>query len=382
LIPAQSRFDWFFRYKLYHIPFWFFYHYVWWTVNIGSAWHAASNIFHSAYSFKYCFYVIFQAAGAYFNLYFLMPRLLEKGRYTLYLSVLLATILVTALLVSTGYYFSAWLSEKTFFELYGVDPKRYFYFFQNNTLPSTVASMTLAMSVKLTKNWIQSKQREQALKKEKLELAKEKLETELKFLKSQFNPHFLFNTINSIFVLIGKDPDMAAESLAKFSDILRYQLYECNEQEIPLAQELSYLGNYIELQKLRQDEGYVALDLQTSLPLTSNLSIAPFVLIPFVENAFKHVSRERGKANWISMSLALEGDSLHAVITNSVSQITGGEFIRHSGIGLPNVRRRLDLVYPGTHELVIDRNDAVFSVSLTLQLHERKLPERLTEAVA
>ncbi len=118
------------------------------------------------------------------------------------------------------------------------------YYFQINALPSSVAATTLGMSIKLTKNWIQSRRREQ-------ELEKEKLETELKFLRSQFNPHFLFNTINSIFVLIHKNPVMASESLAKFSDILRYQLYECNEHCIPLGQELNYLENFIELQRLQ-----------------------------------------------------------------------------------------------------------------------------------
>ncbi len=106
--------------------------------------------------------------------------------------------------------------------------------------------MTLAMSVKLTKNWIQARQKHQVLEKEKLE-------TELKFLRSQFNPHFLFNTINSIFVLINKDQEQARESLAKFSDLLRYQLYECNEYEDPIAQEIRYLLNFVELEKLRQD---------------------------------------------------------------------------------------------------------------------------------
>src|ERR1044071_4529426 len=207
---TPSKYNWLFKYKLYHIPFWFIYHYLWWTITIGSAWDAAHNIFYSAYSIKYCFYVIFQAIGVYFNLYFLIPRFLEKGRYAEYISLLLITILCTASLIASGYYASAWLSGHSFQELYGVDPSRYSHFFQINTLPSTVASTTLGMSVKLTKNWLQSKRREQALEKEKLE-------TELKFLKSQFNPHFIFNTINSIFVLIHKNPDMASDSLAKFS---------------------------------------------------------------------------------------------------------------------------------------------------------------------
>jgi LytS/YehU family sensor histidine kinase len=314
--------------------------------------------------------VIFQALGVYFNLYFLIPRFLERGRYFEYISLLFITILSTAAFIVTGYYTSAWLSDHTFMELYGVDPEKYFHFFQINTLPSTVASTTLAMSVKLTKNWIQSKRREQALEKEKLE-------TELKFLKSQFNPHFLFNTINSIFVLIDKNPRMASEALAKFSDILRYQLYECNEQQIPLDQELNYLENFIELQKLRQDHGNVEMAINTGLPHTGNLVIAPFILMPFVENAFKHVSKHRDEPNWIKMNLVLRQSELHLNVSNSTSGLhnSSSAFIHHRGIGLKNVRRRLDLLYPEKYSLSTDHDTDTFCVLLKVNLQHRKVPE-------
>jgi hypothetical protein len=368
LTIQRSDHNWLFKYKLYHIPFWFVYHYAWWTLLVGSAWDAAHNIFSSAYSVKYCFYVIFQAVGVYFNLYFLIPRILEKGRYAEYVGMLVVTIFFTAVLIVPGYYVSAWFSDRTFEELYHIDPKRYFYFLQVNTLPSTAAAMTLGMSVKLTKNWIQSRRREQALEKEKLE-------TELKFLKSQFNPHFLFNTINSIFVLINKNPRTAAEALAKFSDILRYQLYECNEHEIPLDQELSYLENFIALQKLRHDTDNIEMALQLELRHTGNLVIAPFVLMPFVENAFKHVSVHRDRNNWIRIDLRLDNDQFWATISNSTSAINNSstEFIKHSGIGLKNVKRRLDLLYPENYSLDINHTRDVYTVILNVRLRTRKV---------
>ena len=213
--PARPP-HWLFRYKLYHLPFWMLYHYLWWVVAIGSPTEAASSILFSVYSFKFIFYVVFQAIGVYFNLYFLIPRFLEKGRYATYMSLLLLTILGTAAFIVTGYYAGAFFSEQTFQELYNAPPSAYFQFFKGNALPSTVASMTLGMSIKLTKNWLEARRQQQLLEKKQQLLEKENLETELKFLKSQFNPHFLFNTINSIFVLIHKNPDSAAESLAKF----------------------------------------------------------------------------------------------------------------------------------------------------------------------
>jgi two-component system, LytTR family, sensor kinase len=366
-----SRFDWFFKYKLYHLPFWFAYHSIWWILRIGSVSEVVNNIFFSPYSIKFAFYVIFQAIGVYFNLYFLMPRFLEKGRYVSYVSLLVFTIICCASFITTGYYVGAWWSGIPFQELYGVRPEQYFTFFTNNCLPSTVASMTLAMSFKLTKNGIEAKRRQQLLEKEKLE-------TELKFLKSQFNPHFLFNTINSIFVLIHKNPDMASESLAKFSDLLRYQLYECNEQQIPLEQELTYLENFIELEKLRQDAAHFELTVHMEPPHSRNLTIAPFILMPFVENAFKHVSQRKDRTNWIRLQIRFEGLRLYFDLSNSKSNVHSSvAFGQHRGIGLKNVQRRLDLIYPGKHHLTIHQDEDQFGVSLQFNLQERRVAEMM-----
>jgi len=371
----SSKYNWLFKYKLYHIPFWFAYHIMWWTVTIGNLPDVIHNIFFSAYSIKFLFYVIFQAAGVYFNLYYLIPKFLEKGKYAQYIMYVLATIFCTAVLIVTGYYASAWLSGKSFEALYQRDPGDYLYFFKINTLPSSVASMTLGMSVKLTRNWIQTRQRQKLLEKEKLE-------TELKFLKSQFNPHFLFNSINSIFVLIHKNPDMASESLAKFSDLLRYQLYECNEAQIPLRQELTYIENFIELEQLRQEHN-IELSIDVQRQYAGNLSIAPFILMPFIENAFKHVSKYRDAPNRIQMHLHFNRHELQLDISNSVSAQYNSSYepMQYKGIGLKNVQRRLQLLYPQKHVLTIQHTDEAFSVSLRLELAEQKITEQPVHAM-
>ncbi|RPE08065.1 GHKL domain-containing protein [Chitinophaga lutea] len=368
-IPA-ARYNWFFRYKLYHLPFWFFYHLLWWTLTIGSVWAVLNNVLYTPYAIKFLFYVIFQAAGVYFNLYFLLPRLLEKGHYITYVVTVIATIICVGALIVPGYYVSSWMSGRSLQELYGVEPSNWRYFFQVNTLPSSAASMTLAMSVKLTKNWVQARNRTH-------ELEKEKLETELKFLKSQFNPHFLFNTINSIFVLIHKNPDMASESLAKFSSLLRYQLYECNEHEIPLEQELAYLENFIELEKLRQEHN-ITTTVDIDGPPYTGCAIAPFILMPFMENAFKHVSQHKDAPNWISMRLRFSQQSLQLEVANSVASQPSAsqQILPYGGIGLKNVQRRLDLVYPGHYGLEVRQEETVFRISLRLHLHRVKaVPE-------
>lgn len=367
--PLKVNTNWLIRYKLYHLPFWFLYNYMWWSVSTGSAVEAANSLLHTPYSIKFSFYVIFQAIGVYFNLYFLIPRFLEKGRYVEYLSLLMLTILVTAALIIPGYYASAFVSGKSVQELYGVEPHNYMQFFKANSLPSTVASMTLAMSIKLTKNWIQSTRRQQLLEKEKLE-------TELKFLRSQFNPHFLFNTINSIFFLIHKNPDMASNALAKFSDLLRFQLYECNEKQIPLNSELTYLENFIELQKLRQSRN-VEISIDMDPRPKHHLAIAPFVLITFTENAFKHLSDHTDKPNWIKVALRLNGFHLHFKIANSLTSVKEKDVVNYGGLGLNNIKRRLDLIYPDQYELNILQGDDRFEVELNLKLAEISEAETL-----
>ena len=268
------------KYKLYHLGFWFCYHYFWWALTSGSAIEAANNIFFSDYTTKFVFYVLMQALGVYFNLYYLIPKFLQKGKYLIYIALLLCTILITSLSIIGGYFVNALVVDIPFETLFKTPPSQFFQLFKSNALPSTLASMTLAMSIKLTKNWMASE-------KERHAIERENLKTELKFLRSQFNPHFLFNTINSIFVLIHKNQDAASESLAKFSALLRYQLYQCNGSHIGLDQELEYLKNYIELEKLRQDPNHLELEVIFNTGDASSFQIAPFLLMPFVENALQ-----------------------------------------------------------------------------------------------
>jgi len=176
--------NWFFKYKIYHIPFWCVYHYLFWLIGTGDVIKVTSTILFSIYAIKFIFYVLFQAIAVYFNLYFLIPRYLEKSRFTEYIVYLFLTIVCAAAFIVSGYYLIALISDKSFEDLIKVSPDKFFHFLFTGSFPSTLASTTLAMSIKLTKNWIETKNRQQILEREKLE-------TELKFLKYQFNPHFL-----------------------------------------------------------------------------------------------------------------------------------------------------------------------------------------------
>jgi LytS/YehU family sensor histidine kinase len=191
---------------------------------------------------------------------------------------------------------------------------------------------------------------------------KQRLEGELQYLKAQVNPHFLFNAINSVYFLIKKDPDQAAETLIKLSDLLRFQLYDCSGEKIAIEKELEYLHNFIALERIRKGE-----KLNVRLEQHGNLSgfeLSPFMLMPFVENAFKHVSTG-GKENSISIVLERENDKLLARIENTTERTVPQDV---GGIGLKNVRRRLELLYPGLHALDIRENDVQYSVYLSLTI--------------
>ncbi|MHA7059573.1 sensor histidine kinase [Aquimarina sp. M1] len=350
-----------YRYKAHHLLFWFVYHYMWWAIGMGSAKDAAYNIFFSAYTTKFLFYFIFQAAAVYCNLYYLIPKFLEQRKYLEYLLFFAVTTVVTTLIITSGYYVTAYISGSAFTELFG--NLTFGQLVKSSPLSSTLASMTLAMSIKLAKNWIKSQQRQQLLEKEKVE-------TELKFLKSQFNPHFLFNTINSIFVLIHKNPDMASESLANFSDLLRYQLYECNESKIPLEKEINYLKNFIDLGKLRLDNT-VTVHTKIEEQRYGDVFIAPFILMPFVENAFKHCAQGEDQNNWITIHLSFIKKDVFLEVANSMNpdaQQDSEDLSKDNGIGLKNVQRRLDLVYRDQYELSIKKTGETYKIRLYLQL--------------
>ncbi|AUP80936.1 sensor histidine kinase [Flavivirga eckloniae] len=374
LLPVLTFLE---RYKIHHILFWAGYHFAWWTLFSGSITEVFQSITEPHGIVKFLGYVTYQALGVYFCLYVLIPKFLQKRKYFIFFLFSLCTILLMATLITFNYFVAASVVNANVYELFYISSPTPFAIFKYNALPSCMASTTLGMSIKLTKNWVASQKQQQILEKEKLE-------TELKFLKSQFNPHFLFNTINSIFVLIHKNPDMASESLAKFSDLMRYQLYECNEPKIPVERELDYLRNFIELGKLRLEDT-VKVHIEIDITGYSNKSIAPFILMPFVENAFKHVSQEKEQENWLKINLSFSETEIAFEVVNSIPSINypkSNDIIENSGIGLKNVKRRLDLVYPNQYELKIEKTDMAYSVLLKLRYPIDKLiPEAIEKPI-
>jgi two-component system LytT family sensor kinase len=199
------------------------------------------------------------------------------------------------------------------------------------------------------------------------EMAKEKAEAELNFLKSQINPHFLFNSLNSVYFLIDKDNIDARQALHKFSDMLRYQLYELKGEKISIEKEITYLRDYVDLQRLRREENCL-VQFHCS-PEVEGFSIEPLLLIPFVENSFKHLSHYgKGRTNEINIDIIRSNGEMKFSVSNTTEGKQMQELKKDGGIGLGNVKRRLELLYPDTHTLNIGQKDGLYEVELIIKI--------------
>lgn len=200
-------------------------------------------------------------------------------------------------------------------------------------------------------------------KEEGQEMMKKKLETELRFLKSQTNPHFLFNTLNNIYALARKKSDDTADVVMKLSKLLRFMLYESGNASIPITNEIKMIDDYIALEKIRYDD---RLKITYRHTLDNAMHpIAPLLLLPFVENAFKHGVSETRFDSFIFIDIKLEDGQLDFMVENPASE--NEETNQTEKIGLNNVKRQLELMYPG-HTLTIENNNNCFKVSLKINL--------------
>jgi len=204
-------------------------------------------------------------------------------------------------------------------------------------------------------------ERQTKIEKMQEEMEKEKLNSELAFLKNQISPHFFFNTLNNIYSLIGINADDSQKAVLKLSKLMRYLIYESEQGDTKLSQEIDFMTNYIDLMKLRMND---KVTLSVSFPEKyDDISMAPLLFIPFIENAFKHGISYREKS-FINISMLSEKDSITFKCLNSRIQKNGNGENEHSGIGLENAGKRLNLLYPGKHELKLAETDNTFEVLL------------------
>ena len=203
--------------------------------------------------------------------------------------------------------------------------------------------------------------------REKQELQTQTMQSELRFLKSQINPHFLFNTLNNLYALTLKKSDKAPEIVIKLSEMMRYMLYECNEKSVLLSKEVNYLKNYLDLERLRQGKNVeIRFDIKGNI---GDLQIAPLMFIPFLENSFKHGLNNHISKGFVDIRLNVEEKNIHFYIENSKpDSLPIQDHRRSGGIGLVNIHRRLNLLYPNQYQLEIDDNPNSYAVNLQIEL--------------
>lgn len=314
----------------------------------------------------YQFYVHTFSGVAIFYLGYLwlVPHFFLKDKKTLYLIILVGLILIAYVVTSliNDYVLSDPVRDAQFLENYRkvtgdnkMPPFRVFGFF-NHILASILISgfaMGLGVMEKL-------KQNEEWQK----ELEKEKLNSELAFLKNQVSPHFFFNTLNNIYSLIGIDGPTAQDSVLKLSKLMRYLLYESEHGETLMSHEIEFMNNYIDLMKLRLS---AKVDLRIEFPQGfTDFTIPPLLFVPFIENAFKHGVSYRDRS-FINIQMQIDENQIRFISENSNGNTGSSEDLQHSGIGLDNVRKRLALLFPGRHVLNIDKTEAQFRVELSIQ---------------
>ena len=226
-----------------------------------------------------------------------------------------------------------------------------------------ILSAALAYALRL------SRERENVRRRE-LELNAERRDIELKSLKAQLNPHFLFNSLNNIYALIGFAPERAQKALHDLSNLLRYQIYDSSSPVVPLCKEICFISEYVELMRLRLNSN-VRLSCKTPGNVPEDVHIAPLMLLTLVENAFKHLSSGCGSP-FIEIAISTDVGFLVCEVSNSYSEAekkkdTGVEAGGH-GVGLANIRRQLGLLYPGMHSLLTTGHDGVFKATLSISI--------------
>jgi two-component system LytT family sensor kinase len=329
-----------FRYRIWwHILFWIVWYFFYiFTYSLG---------FFEKTQFIYNLYLLpVRMAATYSLIYWILPKFLFTKKYLAFfiLTIIHGVLFGLAITYTLGYASGTKIVDILPF----IRP-----LVLNYQIPAT------AVAIYMFKRWY-------LIQQYTLNLQNEKLESELKLLKSQIHPHFLFNTLNNLYALTLKKSDKAPDMVIQLSNLLEYSLYSGKEEEVELNEELKQLNGYIDLEKLRYGK---RLNIKATIPAQHDgLMIAPLMLLPFVENSFKHGASNDIVSPFIEITANITDERLYFKVRNSYQPVSGKQDNYKEGIGLSNVKRRLELLYAGKHELIINQHDNVFEVNLILEL--------------
>lgn len=310
------------------------------------------------------FYLMPHMFLSYTLMYAVIPLLLLKGHYALTLLTVVVLFIITGIIAAAVSIYIISFARKMFQAHMLVPPPHVyevkFFLGLMAGLRGAITISGLAAAIKLMKYWYVKDQLN-------LQLQKENTEAQLQLLKAQVRPHFLFNTLNNIYAHAQVTSPVASKMIIGLSNLLRYMLYECDVPLVPLQKELNMLQEYIMLEEKRYSN---KLDVVLNLPQQPTaLFIAPLLLLPFVENCFKHGASQMLEQPWISLQASIEGTTFKFKLLNGkLPQAT----VKGNGIGITNVKKRLALLYPNQHTLTITNEEEVFIVNLKLELTATK----------
>lgn len=296
--------------------------------------------------------LLFYALIVYVNILYLIPKYLSQKKFFTYFVFLFGLALLITPIKLFIFHFKWEPYQDLQTNLYNEQDRYYI---------MSVFVAGASTILKIIGDWLKHE-------REKQDLEKQNIQSELRFLKSQINPHFLFNTLNSIYALSMKKSDNAPEMVIKLSEMLRYMLYECNEKKVTLEKEINYIENYMALEKIRHGD---KLNIQFNvIGDPKGLFVSPLMFVPFLENAFKHGASRHLDKGFIESRLEIQEQDINFFIENSKPGAIPETHhkVKSGGIGLNNVKRRLNIIYPSKHFLKIDEKPNSYEVNLTLNL--------------
>lgn len=277
-------------------------------------------------------------AMVYFNIYYLLPKFLLKGKIVTYI---FWTLLITMIIIQFNMFI---------FEISWAEDDVLSHVVSN--IASNITMVFMGVAMKLISRTYQDNTKISRLREDKLK-------TELAYLKTQVNPHFLFNTLNNVYVMSKKKDDNVPETIMQLSELLRYQLYDTAGDTVPLKNEINYLKNYIDLEKLRRGDLNVDFEVKVD---DLHMAIRPLIFLPFIENAFKYSNSNSGTDS-IKILFERIGNKLVFKCKNNKGTLHSGV---SGGIGLENATRRLELSYPSNHTIDIFDDDETFTVKVEI----------------
>ena len=309
------------------------------------------------------FNIFIKALIFYLNYIIFLPLFLEKKKYIKYFGFIILTIILGVLfssLIDITFFDPEALARGGHFQKEDIKQAPKHMFLVRNSVLNTISLLAILFISTIFRG-ITDRQKDDL---NKIKLKNKIIEAESKFLKSQINPHFIFNALNNIYSLSQIQSPKTPDAIHKLSQILRYVIYDNSEKFVNLEKEIDYINSYIDLQKMKDDAIGDNININIKIA-NNNIKIAPMLLIPFIENSFKHSYIEDTDNGWINIKIETKENKLIFECSNSIPEIDLQKD-RVGGIGLDNVRKRIELIYPEKHDLIIDQNENIYSVKLII----------------